>query len=124
MIMITRRKQLGIQGEELIVQFLQRKGYSILERNYTKQYGEIDLIARKNDIIAFIEVKTRTQDYFDLEEVILPSKQRKIIAVAKAYLASHHDINVTGRFDVALVHGDGQQASINYIEDAFGDEAW
>ncbi|HZW61241.1 MAG TPA: YraN family protein [Candidatus Babeliales bacterium] len=123
--MITPNKQLGTQGEELVVQFLESKGYTILERNYAKQYGEIDLIASKNDIIAFIEVKTRKQDYFDLEEVILPSKQRKIIAVAKAYLARQKKIiDAIGRFDVALVHGSGSHARINYLENAFGEEQW
>jgi putative endonuclease len=122
--MITHNKQLGSEGEQLVVQLLERKGFTILERNYAKQYGEIDLIARKNDIIAFVEVKTRKQSYFDLEEVILPSKQRKIIAVAKNYLASHKEDDIIGRFDVALVHGSGQEATINYIEDAFGDQEW
>lgn len=115
------RTRLGRAGEALVVRYLQEQGFTILERNYTQRYGEVDLIACTHDLIAFIEVKMRSQLYnnFDLSEVILPSKQRKIVAVAKHYLANHDDHHdKAARFDVALVH----DTEITYLDDAFRDE--
>jgi len=113
------KKSVGNYGEQLVAHQLERHGYTIQERNYTKQYGEIDIIASKNDVIAFVEVKNRFNPLFDMTELIPRSKQRKIAAVAKAYLANYHTTDVTCRFDVALVT---ESQEISYIENAFTHE--
>jgi putative endonuclease len=56
--MYSEKRQLGNIGEEIAVKYLRNEGYDILDRNYLKKYGEIDIVARKSDIIHFIEVKT------------------------------------------------------------------
>lgn len=113
------RTLLGREGEAFVAEYMAKQGFSILEQNYRKRYGEIDLIAVNHDTIAFIEVKMRQSSYFDSSEVIVPSKQRKIIAVAKEYIARHHHEDKICRFDVALVEGSLNNPEITYLENAF-----
>ncbi len=115
----STKKSIGNYGEQLVCEKLMKEGYSIKARNYTKRYGEIDIIAIKGDVLAFVEVKNRFNPLFDMTELITRSKQRKIAAVAKAFLADYHTTQVTCRFDVALVT---QSSNISYIENAFMQE--
>ena len=85
-----QRSHLGSYGENVIADLIQKQGFTILARNYRRFNGEIDLIAMQDNLLVFIEVKTRQKRYFDLSLVITPSKQRKIIAVAKNYMATHN----------------------------------
>ena len=88
-------KQLGIQGEKIAADYLARKGYQILGKNYSPRFipgpkrGEIDIIARKNNAISFVEVKTLRQaqgGHFSPEEKVDYLKQRKIIKTATSWL--------------------------------------
>ncbi len=119
------RAQLGHFGEELVITYLKKRGFVILERNYRKRWGEIDLIAGDKEMILFIEVKMRKRQTadFDLAQVIIPSKQKKIIAVAHDYLMRNPDDTKACRFDVALIYGTDAQAAITYLEDAFREYA-
>ena len=56
---MTIKRQVGDFGEEITAEYLEKNGYRILDRNYSKPFGEIDIIAIKDDLIAFVEVKTR-----------------------------------------------------------------
>lgn len=115
--MTNHRKVVGQQGEDLVAHLLTTRGFTIQERNYRKQYGEIDLIARKGDLIVFVEVKRRTHAFFDLQQLVTPSKQRKIILVAHNYIATHQLLSYNFRFDIAVIDG----TQITYIEDAFNE---
>ena len=115
---ISFRRALGNQGETLVEEYLLKQGFSIVMKNFSVRGGEIDLIACKKDVIAFIEVKTRTHIYFDTSEVITLAKQKKIIFAAKFFIAKQAYVDMTYRFDVALVHGE-QQKEITYLENAF-----
>lgn len=117
------RKQFGNQAEQLVAHYLEQQGFVILERNYTKRYGEVDLIAHKDEVLAFIEVKARRHVYFDLSQVVTRSKQKKIIAVAKAYIAQHNHTDTVCRFDVALVEGEGENQEVSYLPNAFCEQA-
>lgn len=116
------KKQTGDAGEDYCAKYLKRHGYKILERNYRKPYGEIDIIALKSDLLCFVEVKTRhhaslTQPY----EAVDFRKQQRIIKAAQAYL-TENDPEVYCRFDVCEVITDKETLkliSINYIENAF-----
>jgi len=113
-----KKTLLGREGEALIERYLGNLGFTLLEKNYSRRYGEVDLIAANKTTIIFVEVKMRTQAMFDLSEVITLAKQKKIITVAKDYLAFHdHDMKAC-RFDVALVDSSAKNP-ITYIEDAF-----
>ena len=62
--MKSKKRTIGDFGEEIALKYLEKKGYQILDRNFLKHYGEIDIIAIKNDILTFVEVKTRKNDEF------------------------------------------------------------
>lgn len=116
---IDSRRGKGNFGEQKVVDWLQKNGYSILRQNYTCRQGEVDIIAQKDEVVAFIEVKTRLKLYFDLSQVITYSKKKKIIATAKNYISRYGDQNKVYRFDVALVEKVDNNFDINYISNAF-----
>ena len=119
--MTIQKIQLGQIGEKAAVDFLTRKGYKIVEQNFRNKIGEIDIIAYDNDMMCFIEVKTRNSDIFGspLESVTL-SKQRKIARVALSYLKFKGHSEVRARFDVVAVYLDGEQCrSVDVIKNAF-----
>lgn len=95
-------------GEELVARWLQIQNYRILQQNWRCRWGEIDLIAqdRAEDAIAFVEVKTRSQNNWDEAGLLAVNsvKQQKIIRTASLFLAQHPQLaELPCRFDVALV---------------------
>lgn len=111
----------GKAAEQHIENMLIKKGCTILARNYAWRGGEIDIIAQKNEIIAFIEVKMRTTIYFALSEIITPLKQRKIIATARKFISEGNNNNkLIYRFDVALLElSENGMYHTTYIPNAF-----
>ena len=116
---MTIQKKQGDHGEQLVADELKKRGYQIVASKYRKIYGEIDLIAKKESLLAFVEVKLRNSHKIDLGELIVTSKQRKIIAAAKAYVMEHKCDKMIVRFDVALVDNSHEKPLITYIADAF-----
>lgn len=117
---IKSKRDIGYAGETAVCKFLRKNGYEILKRNYTVRGGEIDIIAKKNDCIAFVEVKTRKLDAFQSgEEAVTKSKQKRIIKTAQRYF-SLLDEPCSGRFDVAVVEMSGEEIKkIKYYVSAF-----
>jgi putative endonuclease len=115
-----QRKTLGVRGEDMAVDFLEKKGYTILCRNYRCRSGEIDIIARKKKILCFIEVKTRsTRAFGSPQEAVTPRKQQKIGRVALDFLQRHRLENQPARFDVVAVDFSSGCVLIEFIENAF-----
>lgn len=114
------KKQLGYFGEEAICNYLIKKGYKIISRNFTVKGGEIDIIASIKDIIAFVEVKTRhINSLVNGFEAVTKSKQKLIIKAATKYLFAY-PCDLQPRFDVVEVQVDNEKvAKIDYIENAF-----
>src|SRR3989339_682645 len=84
--MSDQRQKLGDLGEEIASNYLKKKGYKILERQYKSQYGEIDIIAEHKKTLVFVEVKARRSDDFGLpEEAVDERKLEKIIATGNCY---------------------------------------
>jgi putative endonuclease len=113
-------KEIGTYGEKITAFYLEKKGYKIIGRNYCIKGGEIDIIAVKDDIIAFVEVKTRTLDSIaDGFEAVTKSKKKLIIKTAAEYSYKNpHDYQP--RFDVVSIILDNKKvAGFNYIENAF-----
>lgn len=108
---------IGAKGETCIAQYLEKNGFSILKRNFTVRAGEVDIIASKNELVVFVEVKTRSHVYFNTSEVITRSKQKKIVLAAKTFLIQNNFQDKVYRFDVALV--EKQSVEITYIPNAF-----
>lgn len=90
--MPSQKRKFGDLGEKIAGDYLKKEGYQILERNYQKPWGEIDLIAQKEKAVVFIEVKTRTVQpgqslkFAYPEENVRLSKKRKLIRTAQTYL--------------------------------------
>ncbi|WP_027363531.1 YraN family protein [Desulfotruncus alcoholivorax] len=117
--MSQQRRSLGIQGEDLAAQYLQKKGLVILERNFRCRLGEIDIIARHGDCIVFIEVKTRSSDKFGLaQESVTRQKIYKLRRLAQAYLAQRSFSGLNVRFDVVAVNS-ARETKVTHIENAF-----
>jgi putative endonuclease len=93
----------------------------VVERNFRARGGEIDVIARDGDVLAFVEVRFREEDGHGLpEESVGPAKRRKIVTAARAYLATvSPDSWREARFDVAAVEGGGDVPAIRYYPGAF-----
>jgi putative endonuclease len=119
--MTDERQELGKIGENLAVDALSRQGYTILVRNYRCRYGEIDIIGKVRDTLAFIEVKTRRSHLYGLpEDAVTVRKQRQIIKSAQHYLAEHNLFDHDCRFDVVSVIIDERKpAKISIIAGAF-----
>lgn len=118
------KRKLGNFGEDKAAQFLKRKGYRILERNFSCRMGEIDIIAQKKECIVFVEVKLRkNSDFAYAKEFVTQSKQQRIINSAMLWL-SNKDCDLQARFDVIEIYApQGEKTflpKINHIEDAFG----
>lgn len=116
----TQRRKAGNIGEDAVCGFLARHGYEIIKRNFTVRGGEIDIIAEKADIIAFVEVKTRTiGSMTSAEEAVDLRKQRLIIRTAQAYLQNAAQ-PLQCRFDVAAVEIEGGKVKkLRYYVNAF-----
>lgn len=117
---MNHRAQLGKHAEEYVATQLQKDGFTILEKNFRITQGEIDLIALKHDLLVFVEVKMRQHHYFDLSDVIVASKQRKIIHTAKIYIMKNQYEEKKCRFDVALLEGNNPM-KCTYIPNAFNE---
>lgn len=90
----------GALGEQYATEYLAAQGYSIVGRNFHTRYGEIDIIAQKGDILAFVEVKTRCVNALSQPaEAVSISKQKKLITAALGYLAQNPS-DLQPRFDV------------------------
>ena len=115
----TRLQHSGPKGEQLAEQFIKQKGYRILARRFRALGGEIDLIAEKNDVLIFVEVKTATTPQFGQPEAwVTPAKQAQIIKIAKAYLHQHPD-HAAPRFDVIAIDLTQPRPVIRHYENAF-----
>ena len=94
----------GKKGEDLAVSYLQSLGYRILERNFKKRYGEIDIIALDKEVLVFVEVKTRWSEKFGPpEEAVTPWKLKSIIKTAKYYKLLHPELPSAMRIDVVAI---------------------
>jgi putative endonuclease len=99
-----QRQRLGIVGEELAVAALSARGYAILERRYTTERGEIDIIAEDGGTLVFVEVRARaTEEFGRAAESVTIAKQRQVTRMAVEYLSRHHITNRPCRFDVVAV---------------------
>ncbi len=113
-----KNKEKGNLGENIAELYLRMKGYTILERNFYVKGGEIDIIASKDDEIAIIEVKTRTNDsYGDAKEAVTYYKKKSIIFATRCYINRNHLYDKKMRFDVIEVYL--SKFKVNHIKHAF-----
>lgn len=112
-------KQKGDEGEEIAASFLERHGYTLLEKQWRFMRFEIDLIAIKEQVIVFVEVKTRySNTYGEPWEAVNKAKRKKICESADAYIRQN-DINQEPRFDIISIIKSDKEFRIEHLEEAF-----
>ena len=123
--MPTEKRKFGDFGEKIACYFLENKGYLILETNYQKRIGEIDIIAKLNDMLHFIEIKTRTNfsnnKFGAPQESVNYHKQKRLIKTALFYLLENkYSDNANWQIDVIAITIDKNKntAKINHIKNA------
>lgn len=116
---MAQHNQLGKKGEQLAVDFLLNKGYEITERNYRFDKAEVDIIAKKENILAIIEVKTRsTADFGNPQDFVKPKQIQRLVKAVDEYVTVN-GLNVEVRFDIVAIIKEGKVFNIEHLENAF-----
>ena len=131
----TEKQKVGAIGENLAEKYLKKNGFSILDRNYRKQWGEIDIVAKKGNRIYFVEVKTVTinnqkfnggvetkNDNYEPEDNIHPWKLKRLERAIETYLSEKNiDDEIDWQLDAISVYLDekGELIKLDYLEDIF-----
>ena len=111
--------ELGKWGEEYAANYLEKKGYELLERNWFFNKAELDIIALKNNQLVVVEVKTRNSDFFgDPQDFVTPAKIKLLVKAANEYIISN-DLDLEVRFDVIAILKNKTQEQLGHFEDAF-----
>ncbi len=119
--MLSKRKEVGAIGEKLAADYLKKRGYKIIQRNYRCREGEIDIIAQKGEFLVFVEVRTKKNTAFGTpEESVTLSKREKLISLADAYLQTLRNQPSSWRIDVVAVEltPDNRVSRLEHIENA------
>lgn len=116
----ARRAQ-GDAAEDRACRHIEESGLTIVERNFRTRGGEIDIVARKGDVLVFVEVRSREVPGFGTpEESVTPAKRRRIVATARQYLSNVPPSSWReARFDVIAIEGVGNAAVIRHYPAAF-----
>ncbi|NIJ43812.1 putative endonuclease [Wenyingzhuangia heitensis] len=116
---MAQHNDLGNLGEQLAKDFLLKNSYTILETNWRYLKAEVDIIAKKENTLAIVEVKTRTTDFFGSpEEFITKGKIKLLIMAANAYV-EQKNLDTEVRFDVIAIVKNNKKTELNHIEEAF-----
>jgi len=115
----THTKKIGDQGEKLALNFLIKKKFSLVQRNYHSRYGEIDLIMKNEELLIFVEVRLRSsQNFGGALASVDYRKQAKLIKCAQYYLLKH-PTKLNLRFDVIAISPLESQHEIQWVPNAF-----
>jgi putative endonuclease len=114
------KQKLGKAGEDFAVEFLQKKGFLILERNFRYGHKEIDVIGQKGNTVVFVEVKAgRSKNFGEPAERVDQRKQKQITEVALSYIQKNNLTENDFRFDVITVKPGGKKPVLEHLENAF-----
>jgi len=116
---MASHNELGKKGEQLAVNYLVENGYDILERNYRFNKAEVDIIAQKEDVLAIIEVKTRsTADFGNPQDFVKPKQIQNLVKAVDEYVTIN-SLDVDVRFDIIAIVKEKKEFKIEHLEDAF-----
>lgn len=116
---MAQHNDLGKKGEQLALEFLQQNGYLILEKNYRFKKAEVDIIAQKESVLAVVEVKTRSSDYFgNPQDFVNPKKIKLLVSAIDNYIVEK-DLDVDVRFDIIAILRQKNDFKIEHIQNAF-----
>lgn len=110
---------LGQAAEAIAAQYLASQGFTIVARNYRHARAEIDVIAQKDHLLLFVEVKARSSDQFGQPETFVAPKQQALIREAAEHYIITQDWNQAVRFDVIAILKRQGQVQLTHFEDAF-----
>jgi len=116
---MAQHNELGKKGEQLAVDFLLKNNYDILERNYRFDKAEVDIIAKKDDILAVVEVKTRSSlDFGNPQDFVKPKQIKNLVKAVDEYV-TENDLDVEVRFDIVAIVKENKTYNIEHLENAF-----
>jgi len=116
---MAQHNELGKKGEQLAVDYLINNNYNIIERNYRFDKAEVDIIAKKNETLAIIEVKTRsTSDFGNPQDFVKPKQIQRLVKAVDEYV-TENDLDVEIRFDIIAIVKTGKAYDIEHLENAF-----
>ena len=116
---MAQHNQLGKKGEQLAVDYLLKNDYSIIERNFRFDKAEVDIIAQKGNILAIIEVKTRsTIDFGNPQDFVKPGQIKRLVKAVDEYVTVN-DLDVEVRFDIIAIVATKDTSQIEHIKNAF-----
>jgi len=115
-----KRQIQGRIAEQAVADWLEHNGYEIIERNYRRKTGEVDIISKKGECLCFTEVRSRSNGLMGSPALTVDArKQRQIIRTSMFFLAEIKGTDLTARFDVAAVIFGPKGPEIEYISSAF-----
>ncbi|MHA7841780.1 MAG: YraN family protein [Winogradskyella sp.] len=116
---MAQHNELGKKGEQLAVDFLIENNYDIVERNYRFDKAEVDIIAKKDDILAIVEVKTRSSlDFGNPQDFVKPKQIKNLVKVVDEYV-TENNLDVEVRFDIIAIVKQKNDYGIEHLENAF-----
>jgi putative endonuclease len=119
------RQAFGKRGEDLACEELQKRGYTIIDRRFRTRCGELDIVARDHDVLAFVEVRARSVCSFGTPlESITWQKRQRLSAMAEAYLCAKRLAGSACRFDVVSIVQSGSGYTLELVKGAFDMEVW
>lgn len=115
----TASTSFGNKGEKIAANYLSQKGYQILHTNWHWRHKEIDIVAQRNNTLVVVEVKTRTNNFWEEpKQAVNRAKQRNLIDAAEAYV-NKFNINLDVQFDIVAIVWNRGSYTIEHVEDAF-----
>jgi len=116
---MAKHNELGKKGEQLAVDFLLKNGYKIIERNYRFDKAEVDIIAKKNNLLAIIEVKTRsTSNFGNPQDFVKPKQIQRLVKAVDEYV-NVNGLDVEVQFDIIAIVKEKNNFKIEHLENAF-----
>ena len=116
---MTQHNELGKVGEQLAVDYLLKNNYKIVARNYRYLKAEVDIIAKKKNVLAVVEVKTRSSDYFGNPQDFVNPKKIKLLISAIDNFVVEKNLDVEVRFDIIAILKKKNAFQIEHLKDAF-----
>ena len=116
---MAHHNELGKKGEQFAADFLIKSNYNIVERNYRFDKAEVDIIAQKRDILAIVEVKTRsTKDFGNPQDFVKPKQIKNLVKAVDEYVTVNN-LDVEVRFDIIAIVKEQNEYKIEHLENAF-----
>ena len=116
---MAQHNELGKKGEQIAVDFLLKNSYDIIERNYRFQKAEVDIIAQKGDVLAIVEVKTRSSiDFGNPQDFVKPKQIKNLVKAVDEYV-NENNLDIEVRFDIIAIVKNKNGFEIEHLENAF-----